>query len=163
MNPISTTDPHPPRHRRRLTTTIKEALRELSNQLSVLNHHVSAHLELRDTDLDCLDLIARHGPISPTTLAQRTGLHPATITGILDRLQHAGWIARDRDPTDRRAVRIQALRDRNPELFHLYAGMNSAMDQVCATYDDNQLQVIADFLRRTTHAGQAATDQLASD
>src|SRR6266496_729963 len=163
MNPIPTTDAHTAQHRRRLTTTIKESLRELSNQLSVLNHHVSAHLDLHDTDLDCLDLIARHGPISPTTLARRTGLHPATITGILDRLQHAGWITRERDPTDRRAVHIRALRDRNPELFHLYAGMNRAMDQLCATYTDNQLQLIAAFLRRTTNAGQDATDELASD
>jgi hypothetical protein len=79
------------------------------------------------------------------------------------RLQHAGWIARERDPTDRRAVLIRALHDRNPELFHLYAGMNSSMDQLCATYTDNQLQLIADFLRRTTNAGRDATDELASD
>jgi len=37
------------------------------------------------------------------------------------------------------------------------------MDQLCATYTDNQLQLIADFLRRTTNAGQDATDELASD
>jgi DNA-binding MarR family transcriptional regulator len=163
MNSITTTDAGAARRRRRLTTTIKEALRELSNQLSLLNHHVSARLDLRDVDLDCLDLIARHGPISPSTLARRAGLHPATITGILDRLQHAGWVARDRDPTDRRAVRIRALRDRSPELFHLYAGMNSAMDQLLTGYTDDQLQVIADFLHRTTNAGQDATNQLASD
>ncbi len=69
----------------------------------------------------------------------------------------AGWIARERDPTDRRAVLIRALRDRNPELFHLYAGMNNSMDQLCATYTDNQLQLIADFLRRTAMASRTAT------
>ena len=48
--------------------------------------------------------------------------HPATITGILDRLERGRWVARERDPTDRRAVVVRALRDRNAELFHLYSG-----------------------------------------
>jgi DNA-binding MarR family transcriptional regulator len=151
-----------PRDRRRLTTTIKESLRGLSNQLSLLNHHVSSHLDLNDVDLDCLDLIQRHGPLSPTALARRAGLHPATITGILDRLQRGGWITRDRDPSDRRAVSVRALRNRGAEVFHLYAGMNTAMDQICAQYTDSQLQLLADFLHRTTNAGQNAAHQLAN-
>src|SRR5919201_236795 len=98
MDSISTSDAEAGRRRRRLATSIKESLRELSIQLSLLNHHVGARVELRDVDLDCLDLINRHGPLSPSALARRAGLHPATMTGILDRLERAGWIARDRDP-----------------------------------------------------------------
>jgi hypothetical protein len=49
------------------------------------------------------------------------------------------------------------------ELFRLYAGMNTAMDQLCAGYDDDQLQLLADFLHRTTNAGRTATDQLVND
>ena len=73
-------------------------------QLSLLNLHVGAHLDLKDVDLNCLDLLASHGPLSPTALARRAGLHPATMTGILDRLERGGWVARERDPSDRRAV-----------------------------------------------------------
>src|SRR6266542_447336 len=149
--------------RRRLAAAIRESLRELAIQLSLLNHQVGAHLELRDVDLDCLDLINRHGPLSPSALARRAGLHPATMTGILDRLERAGWVARERDPADRRAVVVRALRDRNAELFRLYEGMNSSMDQICAGYADDELELIADFLRRTTHAGRDAADELASD
>jgi DNA-binding MarR family transcriptional regulator len=97
----------------------QESLRELSNQLSLLNHHVSAHI--------------------------------------------GGWVARERDPSDRRAIVVRALRDRNAELFRLYAGMNTAMDQLGASYGDDELQLLADFLHRTTNAGRTATDQLASD
>jgi DNA-binding MarR family transcriptional regulator len=153
------------RRRRRVTAAIKESLRELSTQLSLLNHQVGTRLDLKDADLHCLDLINRHGPLSPTTLARRAGLHPATMTGILDRLQRGGWITRDRDPnaSDRRAVTIRALRDRNTELFHLYSGMNTSMDQICAGYTDTELELLTDFLRRTTNAGQNATDQLTDD
>jgi DNA-binding MarR family transcriptional regulator len=153
------------RHRRRLSNAISESLRELSIQLSLLNHQVGAHVELRDVDFSCLDLINRHGPLSPTALARRAGLHPATMTGILDRLQRGGWVTRDRDPeaSDRRAVTVRALRDRNAELFQLYSGMTASMEEICAGYTDAELQLLAGFLRRTTDAGQSATDRLAGD
>jgi DNA-binding MarR family transcriptional regulator len=151
------------RHRRRLTAAIKASLREVSIQLSVLNHHVSARLDLKDVDLDCMELIGRHGPLSPSSLARRAGLHPATMTGILDRLERAGWAARDRDPSDRRGVVVRALRDRGAEVVRLYSGMNTSMDQICAGYGDTELQLIADFLRLTADAGREAADKLAGD
>lgn len=88
-------------------------------------------------------------------------LSPATITGILDRLERGGWVARDRDATDRRAVVVRSLRDRTGELIGLYSGMNDSMDKVCAEYGEDQLELLADFLRRTAGAGRAATDELA--
>ena len=137
-------------------------MRELSIQLSLLNHQVGAHLDLKDIDLGCLDTIARHGPLSPSALARSAGLHPATVTGILDRLERGGWVARERDPSDRRAVVVRALRDRNAEVFGLYAGMNASMDQLLAAYADDDLDLLAGFLRRTTDAGRAAADDLAT-
>lgn len=151
------------RRRRRATTAVKQSLRDLRSQLSLLNHQIGAHLDLKDVDLDCLDVVNRHGPLSPSALARRAGLHPATMTGILDRLERGGWVTRDRDPSDRRAVTVRALRDRNAELFRLLGGMNTAMDEICADYQDTELELIADFLRRTTSAGRDATDELAGD
>ncbi|MCO6003572.1 MarR family transcriptional regulator [Actinoallomurus purpureus] len=153
------------RRRRRATATIKDSLRELSIQLSLLNHQICAHIDLKDVDLHCLDLINRHGPMSPSALARRAGLHPATMTGILDRLQRGGWVVRQRDPdaADRRAVAVHPLRDRIPELFELYSGMSTSMDRICADYTDGELDTLADFLRRATDAGQDATEQLTND
>ncbi len=144
-----------------LTAEIRDGLRELSIQLALLNHHVSACLELKDVDLDCLNLIDRHGPLSPSVLARRAGVHPATITGILDRLERGGWVARDRDPSDRRAVVVRALRDRHADLMRLYSGMNRSMNQILGGYGDTELALLADFLRRTAEAGRSATDELA--
>jgi DNA-binding MarR family transcriptional regulator len=62
--------------------------------------------------LECLDLIDRYGPLSPSALARRAGLHPATMTGVLDRLERDGWIVRERDPADRRGVLVQPVRSR---------------------------------------------------
>ena len=160
MSSRSTRDASPARRRRRSITAVKEALRELNSQLSLLNHHVGDRLGLKDVDLECLDVIARHGPLTPSALARRAGLHPATMTGILDRLERAGWVARDRDPSDRRAVLISHVRDRSAEVFRLYAGMNRSMDDLCEGYSDEELELLAGFLRRTTDAGRVATGEL---
>jgi DNA-binding MarR family transcriptional regulator len=151
------------RERRRVTVEIRGALRELSVQLSLLNRQVGARLELKDVDLDCLDLVNLHGPLSPSALARLAGLHPATMTGILDRLERGGWVARERDSSDRRGVQIRALRDRNAELLGLFAGMNTSLEQICAVYREADLELIADFLRRTTEAGRTATENLTTE
>jgi DNA-binding MarR family transcriptional regulator len=144
-----------------LNTAVKESLRELSIQLSLLNHQVGGRLDIRDGDLDCLELVNRHGPLSPSALARLAGLHPATMTGVLDRLERGGWVARERDTVDRRAVVVRALRDRGAEMIRLYAGMNGAMDQICAGYREDELELLADFLRRTAEAGRGAAGDLA--
>jgi DNA-binding MarR family transcriptional regulator len=165
MDSVSLEEAEAARRRRRLTFGVRDSLRELSRQLSLLNHRVGARLDLKDVDLECLDLIAVHGPLSPSALARRAGLHPATVTGILDRLERGGWITRDRDPdaADRRAVTVRGRRERNAEVLSLYSGMNASLDHICSGYTEAELEVLADFLRRTTSAGQAATDALASD
>jgi DNA-binding MarR family transcriptional regulator len=151
------------RHRRRLTAETRDSLRELGIQLALLNHHVVARLELKDVDLDCFNLIERHGPLNPSALARRAGLHPATMTGILDRLERGGWVARDRDPADRRSVLVRALPDRNADLMRLYSGMSGAMNKLLAGYNDTELNLIVDFLRRTANAGRNAADELAQN
>lgn len=149
------------RERRRLSRAIKESLRDVGAQLSRLNHEVGGRVNIRTSDLECLDHIGREGPLSPSSLARLTGQHPATLTGILDRLERGGWISRDRDPADRRGVLLRVERTRGAELLGLYAGMNSAMDEICAGYGEEDLQLVAGFLRRTADAGRAAADQLA--
>ena len=147
-----------PRLRRRLTSTVKDALREVNLQLSLLSHQIGAGLGLKDADFDCLELITRHGPLSPSAIARRTGLHAATVTGILDRLERDGWVARERDPEDRRGIVVRALRDRGKEVFERFAGMNAAMDRLCAGYSERDLEVIGEFLRRTADTGRTETD-----
>ncbi|WP_155375065.1 MarR family transcriptional regulator [Catellatospora vulcania] len=158
---MSSVAPGDARARRQRTHEIKDGLRELRDQLAMLNRQVGARLELKDVDLDCLELISRHGPLNPGAVARRAGVHPATMTGILDRLEHAGWVTREPDPADRRGVSVRALPDRAGEVHGLLAGMNNAVEDICAGYSYAELDVIAGFLDRAIEAGRAATEDLA--
>ena len=148
------------RYRRRVTNAIGDGLRNLRAELSLLNHHVGSRVDLKDGDLEILDLLDRHGTLSPSALAKRAGVHPATITGILDRLERGGWITRDRDATDRRAVVIRSTRHRIREMFRLYSGMSARVDEICASFDLKDLDVIADFLHRVAEAGRESANEL---
>lgn len=148
------------RQRRELNRAVRQSMRDLAVQLSLLTHRIGGRLDLKGTDLDCLDLIDRYGPIGPGALARRTGLHPATMTGIIDRLERGGWITRERDPNDRRAIAVQLVRTRGREILRLFGGMNTAMTQICAGYTDDELAVIAGFVRRTAEAATEAAAEL---
>lgn len=149
------------RRRRRLQSRIREGLRDLTVQIALLNHQVGNHLELRDADLECLDLVSRYGPIGPTALAKRGGLHPATLTGVLDRLERGGWVIRTPNPSDRRAILVQVLKDREAEVVQMFSALNTAIDGICSEYDDSELAMITEFLHRVAREGQRATDDLA--
>lgn len=147
------------RDHRRIAAELKRRFRDVNNQIALLSHHVSVRVELRDVDLDCLDFLAQHGPASPSALARRVGVHPATMTGVIDRLEKGGWIARQRDENDRRAVVVSARQDAIGQVFRHYEGMNAQLDAVCADYSPAELELIAGFLQKTADAGRRAVEE----
>ena len=116
------------RERRRQVVAAKTSLRDLRIELVVLNHRVGSRVALKDVDFDCLDVITRHGPLTPSALAARVGVHVATMTGILNRLEAGGWISRNRAEGDRRAVVVSSTPDRQGELYGLFDPMNTRLD-----------------------------------
>jgi DNA-binding MarR family transcriptional regulator len=101
--------------------------------------------------------------MSPSEVTAGTGIHPATLTGVIDRLESGGWMTRVPDPDDRRRIRLQALRDRGPELVKLYGPMNRSMAEICADLTPSELEVVRDFLRAAATAGNVAAAELRAD
>jgi DNA-binding MarR family transcriptional regulator len=133
----------------------------MTGQLTRLNQTVGSGVGLAVGDLGILELADREGPLTPSRLAELSGLSPATMTGVLDRLEAEGWIRRERDPDDRRKVNIFAV-GRQRLVQRYYGGMQRRVHQICAAYTDDQLDLIVDFLTRVAEAGMAATTDLRS-
>lgn len=137
-------------------------MHRLAQGLHRLNDAVGSHVELRPGDLDIFDVIDRQGPMSPRSVTGLTGVHPATLTGILDRLERGGWLTRRPDPVDRRRIIVEAVSDRGAELLRLYAPMNKALTSLCDQYEPEELAAIIDFVEKAADAGEAATEQVRS-
>jgi len=132
---------------------IQESLRDLSSELARLNQLVGEQVDLQPVDLGVLDLVSRHGPISPSRLVEMLGIHPATLTGVLDRLSDGGWVERRADPEDRRRITVVALRQRGGELARLYRPMSTSIAEICSTFTPAQLETIRGFLVQIVEAG----------
>ena len=130
------------------------AIREALASLSTFNQCVGRALGLNPVEFQCLDLVGRHEPITPGRLADLCGLHPATVTGVLDRLEGDGWVERERDAKDRRRVFVRARRERAPELGRSLGGMRRALREISEGYTDEELALILDFLDKAADAGQ---------
>lgn len=88
----------------------EEVLRSLRRILRAVDQHGRrlARLQgLTSPQLICLREIRRNGPVNPGILARSVSLSPATVTGILDRLEDRGLVSRRRRNRDKRQVLVQ--------------------------------------------------------
>jgi DNA-binding MarR family transcriptional regulator len=139
---------------------VQIGLRRLTHELHRLNDAVGSHIDLLPGDLEVLDMLGRHGPMSPRDVIAATGIHPATLTGVLDRLERGGWLRRSPDEKDRRRLIIEAVTERGGEVARLYAPMSKALNEICAGYSTEELASIVNFLERAAEAGTDAAAQV---
>lgn len=81
-------------------------LRRISQAVSEYSRHAVKMTELTGPQLWALKIIANAAPIRVSELARQMYLRPATVVGILDRLETKGLVTRTRSTEDRRVVDI---------------------------------------------------------
>lgn len=86
------------------------------------------------------------GPLSAGQLSDRSGLSPAAMTALIDRLERKGYVRRTRDAADRRRVFVE-LTDRSREVgCALYGPLLSEGRELLGGYTAEQLTLMRDFL-----------------
>jgi len=146
-----------------LIAGLNMALREVRDQLLQVTSAVGGHVGLGTTEIGLIDLIARTAPVTPGHLASMTGLNPATITGVLDRLEEGGWIRRERDAVDRRRVFVHPNAARIVELGPKFGVMLKRMSDIYSGYSDKELRTLLDFMHKVRDAGDSSVDELRAE
>ena len=111
---------------------------------------VARRVGLNITDGECLSLLSIKGTSTPTELARYTGLTSGSATAMLDRLERAQFISRKPNPDDRRGVLIEINQKYSLTAGPLVRGVQAAQAELIASYSDEELETIADFLIRFT-------------
>lgn len=121
---------------------------------------VAARLGLTPSDLECLDVIHLKGLATAGELARASGLTTGAITGLIDRLERAGYVERERDPADRRRVLVRATRAARDRVAPLYAGLAARMEALCAEHDPAALDLLLGFFTRSAEILRDETARL---
>ena len=115
---------------------------------SDFDERLAKELKLGRTDVRCLDLIGRLGPLTAGRLAEESGLTTGAVTFILDRLEEAGMVTRRRDTEDRRRVWVQIVPEARQRLAGLQQPIAEEMREVAQRFKAEELEVVRDFMRQ---------------
>lgn len=123
---------------------------------------VAEAIGLNRTDMRCLDVIQREGPVPAGRLAEETGLTTGAITTVLDRLERAGFARRTRDRTDRRRVLVEL----DPQAqagagAGDYYGAHMALgERLFRRYSEQQLGLLLEFTREGRELNESEAAKL---
>lgn len=135
--------------------SVQRELRALHSAVDRVNRQVAERLGVNRTDLQCLDLIAQHGPLSPGRLAELLVLPSGTVTTVIDRVERAGLAVRERGGTDRRRVTVSLTPVATQRLAGVYAPLVRASADNLNRFDADDLALIADFVRSSVELTEA--------
>ena len=95
-------------------------------------------------------------------LADLTGLTTGAVTGIIDRLEEAGFARREKDPDDRRRVivRIAMKPEVERRVGELFGPLTQATAELAESYSDRDLALILGFMKRARETSAAHVAKL---
>ncbi|MER6996377.1 MarR family transcriptional regulator [Streptomyces sp. NPDC000410] len=121
---------------------------------------VAARQGLGPTETKTLDLLQRHGALTAKDLAERSGLAPASVTGLVDRLEKKGYVRRVKHPTDKRRVLIESRPEKLAELSPLFADWAREVTELYEEFTTEELEVVHRFLTGATWRQREAAKRL---
>ncbi|WP_202918511.1 MarR family transcriptional regulator [Streptomyces cavernae] len=150
--------------------TAQQALYAMDRMIALAHfgqQDIAGRLGLNVTDATCLGFLieASLAGESPTAgeLAERARLTTGAITGVLNRLEKAGFIRRQADPADRRRVRIAMEEDAQARILEVYGPFYERLGTLFADYTPDEIAVLADWFTRARAVMQQSLDEIRED
>jgi DNA-binding MarR family transcriptional regulator len=135
--------------RAQLAAKFGEGFRKTGSLMQLMGQAAADRIGVNATDLNCLNILSFAGQMTAGELARATGLTTASITGVADRLEEAGYVRRDRDPQDRRRVVIRLVLSRAlTDVAPVFLPLVQDWQGVVGHYTDDELRLIVDFYGR---------------
>jgi DNA-binding MarR family transcriptional regulator len=125
-------------------------IRQHSTAAVLFHHAVADRLGLGPTDHKCLDLLRERGAMTGSDLAAITGLTTGAITGVVGRLERAGYLRRESDPHDGRKQNLSPAVERIRDLHEVFDPLRKDVVALLQGFDTLQLTAIVEFLTRST-------------
>ncbi|MEV6240553.1 MarR family transcriptional regulator [Lentzea sp. NPDC051838] len=123
-------------------------MREQSALTVMFHTKVAEQMGLSATDEKCLDLAIRaDGPLTAGRIAELSGLSTGAVTGVIDRLERAGFVRRVRDPHDRRKVLVEVTPGDLEKFAAPFMKAQQSLVEVLDQFDADELQVIERYLQ----------------
>jgi DNA-binding MarR family transcriptional regulator len=151
--------------RAELSAALLAAGRSLGNSSSMLLAACADRLGLHSTDWGCVLLLdeALPEPLTAGQLAELRGLTTGAVTGVLDRLESAGFVRRERDAVDRRRVIVRLVPEAMAGIRPMFDGLVSDMLALHGNYSDDELTVFVDMLTRSSEILRAHARRIRRD
>ena len=137
------------KHSDALVELVRE-LRQFTGLSASIFRAAAARMEMTVTDVQVLDILESLGPTTAGQLADLTGLTTGAITGMINRLEEAGFVNRERDPNDRRRVIVHLTRDKSAkEVGSIFTSLERSWNEIASQYNNEQKAFLLEFLRNS--------------
>jgi len=149
-----------PKARAALMQELEHAVRRSSALGVIFGQTVASRVGISSSDLECLDFLNLEGRVTAGRLAELTGLTTGAITGVVDRLEKARLVRRERDDNDRRKVFIAPVPENIAKVGKFYEHMQRAMLKQWDSHSDAELRLLLRFMTQGYKTMLAATEEL---
>jgi DNA-binding MarR family transcriptional regulator len=131
-----------------LMQELEHAVRKSSGIGVIFGQTVANAVGVSSSDLECLDFLNIEGRVTAGRLAELTGLTTGAITGLVDRMEKAGFVRRERDEEDRRKVYIALIPEALEKVSRYYEPLQKAVTKNWESYTDAELKLLLRFMNQ---------------
>ncbi|NYF60266.1 DNA-binding MarR family transcriptional regulator [Micromonospora purpureochromogenes] len=153
--------------RSQLVAEITNDLRRYSVDAQHIGHAFAGLHGLNPTDLHALiavmDAEVTGDPITPGRLGEQLNLSSGSVTALIDRLERAGHIRRDRDTADRRKVFLHYADQGAALAMSFFGPLGRRTDEVMARFSDEELEVVHRFMATMVDSMRAHRDAVRAE
>jgi DNA-binding MarR family transcriptional regulator len=151
--------------REEIIRAITERFREMSTETIMFHQAVADVLDLHITDHKSLELIHRFGAMPAGRLAQLTNLTTGSVTGIIDRLEKAGYVRRINDPEDRRKTIVEPTKNKKLEkkIELIFMHLHESLHRLMSPYSDSELAFLLEATTKIIELTHEESKKLRSD